>query len=213
MVNLQNLAISFSNDQARRYLVEILDRPEFSRLRLINQLEQWWNSLLDWLNTKTPYKLTGEWSDPLPVFLFVVGLILAVYLVKLLTPHLGILTPFVMEKSHAVVTPEVPTPHGLRQRAEELAKREDYREAIRHLYLALLHELNLQGLIRFRSQKTNFDYWQELKATAPIKQREFRALADLFEHKWYGLEGATAADYQQASARYALLVRRDYHEG
>jgi hypothetical protein len=59
-----------------------------------------------------------------------------------------------------------------------------YRIAIRFLYLKSLKELSLKGLIRWKADKTNHDYINEMRASASGKL--FKDMTYLYDYAWYG---------------------------
>ncbi len=69
--------------------------------------------------------------------------------------------------------------------ADELAARGEFREAIRHLYLALLARLHAEGRITYDSTRSNWEYLRELKGTAALLGA-FRELTRRFDFAWYG---------------------------
>ncbi len=60
----------------------------------------------------------------------------------------------------------------------------NYRQAVRFLYLKTLRVLNDRGLIRYRQEATNQEYWQEMRATP--QGAPFRNLMVIYEKVWYG---------------------------
>jgi hypothetical protein len=60
----------------------------------------------------------------------------------------------------------------------------NYRQAVRYLYLKTLRLLNERGLIRYRQEATNQEYWQQLRATP--QGSSFRNLTMIYEQVWYG---------------------------
>jgi hypothetical protein len=60
----------------------------------------------------------------------------------------------------------------------------DYRQAVRYLYLKTLRLLSDRGMIRYHSESTDHDYWQQLSATP--QARPFRDLITIYENVWYG---------------------------
>lgn len=60
---------------------------------------------------------------------------------------------------------------------------EDYRMAVRYLFLRTLFVLNEKGHLQWTSEKTNFEYVQEM----PIQNKgEFATLVLNYEYVWYG---------------------------
>lgn len=69
--------------------------------------------------------------------------------------------------------------------ADELAARGDFREAIRHLYLALLARLHRDGVIDYDPTNSNWDYLRAFKGASSLRQA-FRELTRRFDFAWYG---------------------------
>jgi hypothetical protein len=75
--------------------------------------------------------------------------------------------------------------------ADELAARGEFREAIRHLYLALLARLHRDGAIDYEPTLSNWEYLRTFKGHRE-HQSAFRELTRRFDFAWYGnqdLEG------------------------
>lgn len=69
--------------------------------------------------------------------------------------------------------------------ADELAARGSFREAIRHLYLALLARLHHDGAIDYDPTRSNWDYLSTFKGPSPARSA-FRDLTRRFDFAWYG---------------------------
>jgi hypothetical protein len=72
----------------------------------------------------------------------------------------------------------------------------DTRLAVRYRYMWLLQMLQEQELIRYRNDKTNYDYYTELDKT--YYKQPFRQMSRLYEYAWYGnfpLSPAAYHDY------------------
>jgi Domain of unknown function (DUF4129) len=67
---------------------------------------------------------------------------------------------------------------------EEAIEKQQYRVAIRLMYLQSLKELSDKCIIDIKPNKTNFDYAAELKAT-PYSQG-FENITLVYEYAWYG---------------------------
>jgi hypothetical protein len=72
--------------------------------------------------------------------------------------------------------------------ADELAARGDFREAIRHLYLALLSRLHRDGVIDYDPTLSNWEYLFAFKGASTVKAG-FKELTRRFDFAWYGNEG------------------------
>ncbi len=76
-------------------------------------------------------------------------------------------------------------PEGWAGLADQLAREGKYREAIRHLYLALLSRLHRDGAIDYDPAKSNWDYFRGYKGQ-PAVLAPFRELTRRFDFAWYG---------------------------
>jgi len=69
--------------------------------------------------------------------------------------------------------------------ADELAARGEFREAIRHLYLALLSRLHRDGAINYDPTFSNWEYLFGFNGSANVKSA-FKELTRRFDFAWYG---------------------------
>lgn len=91
--------------------------------------------------------------------------------------------------------------------ADELAGQGQYRDAIRHLYLALLAHLHREGLIDYDPTRSNWDYLFGFKGPGHAKQA-FRELTRRFDFAWYGQLEASEGAYQAFRTIVAPLLSR-----
>jgi hypothetical protein len=93
------------------------------------------------------------------------------------------------------------TADDLLREAAEMARKGDFRLAIRRAYIALLCELEQRGKLKLHRSKTNNDYLRELSRDAeklpPVAQMTSR-----YEQVWYGRGEATLEDYAEFIDRY-----------
>jgi hypothetical protein len=103
------------------------------------------------------------------------------------------------EEKDPLAHPDLEKPQVLWRQAEDFARRGDYLNAVRALYLASLAVLHRAELIRYEPIRTNGEYQQQvrLKPEAPEELHVvFRRLTDLFELKWYGERACAVGDYE-----------------
>jgi hypothetical protein len=90
-------------------------------------------------------------------------------------------------------------PAELWREADEQARNEQYLQAVRSLYLAVLSLLHRQQLLRFEPTRTNGEYLQQVRL-APQAPAELHAVfgefTALFERKWYGDRACEAAEFR-----------------
>jgi hypothetical protein len=87
------------------------------------------------------------------------------------------------------------------KRAELLSKGNDYRTAVRFLYLSAILGLEERGLLRYDRSQTNREYLRSVAHLPQLAARLSRMI-DVFERVWYGYHAVDAAAY----ARYEAWV-------
>ena len=79
--------------------------------------------------------------------------------------------------------------------SEEHAKNGQYREAIRHRYIAVLVTLNDRQVIRIEKSKTNAQLSKELHDASPTLAEPFDSVIDMFQRSWFGLKEVEYQDF------------------
>ncbi len=82
------------------------------------------------------------------------------------------------------------TPQGWAGLADSYANQGQFRDAIRHLYLALLSHFHHQGVIHYDPHVSNWEYLLAFRGPSEFKRR-FRELTHRFDFAWYGDETVT----------------------
>ncbi len=93
------------------------------------------------------------------------------------------------------------TSDDLLKTAAEMARKGEYRLAIRRAYLALLYELEQRGKLHLHRAKTNRDYLGELQHE-PSMYPSVATLTNNYERVWYGHGAATMEDYARFIEKY-----------
>jgi len=91
--------------------------------------------------------------------------------------------------------------------SERLAREGNLRAAIRKAYVALLCELGDRRVIRLAQHKTNRDYLQAVRHSAPRLYPEMLPLTFDFELHWYGAQDASETDWADFRARCRSALR------
>lgn len=106
--------------------------------------------------------------------------------------------------------PERPlTPDQRLDEARALAAAGDWTAALRGGYLALLHALDKQGLIRYVPAQTNREHERQLRRSQPGLAPAFANLTALVESRLFGGIEATADDFAAGSS----LIEQLWREG
>lgn len=190
-------------EKIRQGMKHVLSRPEFHPGANLSWLESALRSALEWL---------GKLSDTSPAvfWLLVIGLTL---LLVLLLGHIAWTVRRILAVGERPATPEEVAAQRQRlslayqQEAHERAARQDYTEAIRYLFLALVYRLDEEGRVLFQRAYTNREYLA-LFADRPEVNRDLRVFVDTLDDNWYGQRPTDEQRYADCLARYEGLLRR-----
>jgi hypothetical protein len=202
------LATDPSASQVKDQLSDILNNWEFRKYEQGDSLQELIMRVLSWLGLKSTNINKVDFSDlAINLFFLVIGLILIIYLLKHLAPFMRIMTPDVATKEAEAEIGVPLIPLRLFNKAEDLAHKKNFREALRYLYLALLIELDEKRIISYQNAKTNHQYLKEVNNKASHLRDCFGDMMDLFERKWYGLEECTNEDYRSGLNLYRAVTK------
>jgi len=79
----------------------------------------------------------------------------------------------------------------------------NYRNAIRYLYLDSLKNLSASNKIDWDFQKTNSDYYRELKD--PTLKNLFKKVSYLYDYVWYGEFDLNETSFKEAQSEFESL--------
>ena len=83
-------------------------------------------------------------------------------------------------------------------------ERGEYDTAIRLYYISIIKELSIKKLIRWKKDKTNRDYYNEL-AGKPI-QPSFSDMTNVYERIWYGSKSLERHDFSSLEGRFQQVI-------
>ena len=192
-------------DSLRRVMRRVFAGPEYQwveQQRLLSWIARQWQHLKDWLD---------QFSQNHPVGFNIFLVLLVVALVALLV-HIGYVMWRIVQP--AARTGTAPSPTALvvmnaeahLARAEELAARGRYAEALGHRFVAAVLELDERKALRFHVSKTPAEYVGE----ARLDQTGRAALASLVAQLYRHLFGAVPlgeAEYRSFGAAAEELAR------
>lgn len=99
------------------------------------------------------------------------------------------------------------TPDERWEEARALAASGDWTAALRTGYIALLHAMDKQGLIRYVPVQTNREHERQLRRSQPALAPAFANLTALVESRLFGGIPATAEDFEAGSSLILQLWR------
>jgi len=103
-------------------------------------------------------------------------------------------------------------PQGWAELADALAAQGQHREAIRHLYLAVLAKLHALGAIDYDPGLSNWDYLRRFKG-ADGGRLDFKELTFRFDSAFYGREPVSAEAYARFRDKAARILAADSTRG
>ncbi|HEY5563239.1 MAG TPA: hypothetical protein VIK72_16085 [Clostridiaceae bacterium] len=193
MINLS--LISTSKNEFQNALGKILQGPEYKSIRIFK--EDYIQELKDYLskmilniikkiisNMDTAKAVSGTLST---IFI-IIGLLMIISIIIL------IVIKFNKTLSHKTKLREIlgekidnrTSPKSLRSRGEAFANQDDYRQAIRFSFIALLLLMHEENLLYLDETKTNEEIYNYLKKSNFSKLMIFKALINDFNENWYG---------------------------
>ncbi len=89
---------------------------------------------------------------------------------------------------------------------EQTRREGNYRLAVRYYYLWLLKKLSFREIIEWHTDKTNTDYYYEIKD--PALRDDFKYLSYVYDHSWYGEFQIDNSDYAQAERAFQKTLNK-----
>ena len=93
----------------------------------------------------------------------------------------------------------VTTEQAALTQSEKAAASQDFRDALRFLYLSAIFHLQERGMLTYDKSLTNLEYLRTLRTHAEL-QRALRPAIQVFDDVWYGYkpcDADTVADYRE----------------
>lgn len=141
------------------------------------------------------------WKILLFIVLFAIAIWIVYMVVKNRQPSNKKVVQDVEDEWNPVIIPK----SELEQRLENAERIGDYRECVRIYFMFILKELGKKGWIRWRSEKTNYDYLLEMRSKNNYVK--FEEVVRVYDLVWYG-------DYNIDKSIYQLLqpTLTDYYQ-
>ncbi len=188
---------AYKADKAFDYLEKIEEDSWWTRLKRWINLK--WNAFLQWLFGD--YQTNAFWSavlSALPYILLILVLGLITWLFIRLNPGNAVMAEPITGKVNFQQEEELVKSADISSLIQKAIQQENYRLAVRYLYLKSLRLLDQKEHISYRFQKTNEDYINEIKNTE-IKE-QFTKITRLYDFIWYG-------DFELSHERFEKVNR------
>ena len=152
------------------------------------------------------FHLSPEAYQIIKIIVYILLIVFAIYiLVKLLVGDNA--SSFFSRKSKMVAPLNIQEEHieniDLDSYIKNALKEENYRLAIRYMYLKSLKSLSLNNIIDWHFEKTNSDYYREIK-NAALKEN-FKKTSYLYDNIWYGEYALDKAGFENAEKDFERL--------
>lgn len=197
---------SFSSETLRRLQEDAdLEYP------VVVAEDGWWSRLKYWFFTKVFEAIGGvSGSRALDIMMYLFCIAAGIFIIL---RFLDIdLTTLVQRRARIVPVGRV---EGLSENIhvldfdQEIARavqQQEYKRAVRLVYLAALKKLSDAGVVRWEPGKTNRQYQLELKD--PASKQQFARLGYFFEWAWYGDFPVDEPLFQQVAQEYRQFCKQ-----
>ncbi len=187
----------YKADKAFDYLEKVEEDSWWTRLKRWINLK--WNAFLQWLFGD--YQTNAFWNavlTALPYVLLILVLGLITWLFIRLNPGNAVMAESITGQVNLKKEEDIVKSADISSLIDEAIRVENYRLAVRYLYLKSLRLLDQKEHISYRFQKTNEDYINEINETE-IKN-QFMKITRLYDFIWYG-------DFELSKERFAKVKR------
>ena len=193
---------TYKTDEAFEYLDSIEKDSWWTRFKRWLQLK--YQSFLNWLFGE--YEPSGFWLAVLKIlpYLLLIGVLsLLIWLFIRLNPANAVMEEPMKARVNLQKEEELVQSADISALIQEAIQKEDYRLAVRYLYLKSLQELDQNEFISYKFQKTNEDYINEIEQ--PKINRQFTKITRLYDFIWYGAFQLSKARFKKVQAEFVEM--------
>lgn len=198
------LAERYASDDALNYERNI-NKSFFQRLK--EMISAWIRKLFGIPDVSSINNLSDKILDIVLVVIFLVALYIVV---RLFMNHRG---RWFFEKKNKTVAVTLSNVEEHIHEANfeallsEAEQQGDTRQSVRLLYLWVLRSYTDNNIIRWNPDKTNIDYFSEIKDE--ILQEQFRYLSYLYNYIWYGGFSINDSEYRKAREIFLRHIKTE----
>ncbi len=200
----------------RADLQTILARPEFRQANaewLYELLARLLHRVRDWWREHMAGRLEGVFEHAPVLYWAIVALLALLALALIYHIYLTVRSAFGPARQRgrreraAAPTPPQSEPQRLMEQGEAAAAEGRFSEALRYLYLALIHQLDRRDIVRYDLSHTNQEYVRQARRH-PVIVGPLREVSRLADRAWYGRYALGWTEY----ARCRDLVQAAWQE-
>lgn len=195
----------FSEDLTKKY-----SGKDFEFDSMEGEAENFLGRAISWFFDKMEdifgFQLSPKMYDFIKFMIYILLIVFAIYiLMKLLVGDNA--SSFFGRQSKLVAPLNIQEDHienvDLDSYIKNALKEENYRLAIRYMYLKSLKLLSLKNIIEWHFEKTNNDYYTEIESVE-LKEN-FKKASYLYDNIWYGEFTLDRADFENAQKDFERL--------
>ncbi len=196
------------NDLAQQYTGEEFDYTETTQdpNSFLSQFFDWFFGLLGrWFGID----ISPFWATVLEYFVYLLFAAIAIYiLIRLLTGEKasGVTARGTSNRNSVTIEETHIEQIDLNRLIKDAVDSGNYRNAVRYLYLNSLKKLSAAGKIDWDFQKTNGDYYREIKNEELRSQ--FQKVSYLYDYIWYGEFMIDEHAFAKAQLEFNLLNQK-----
>lgn len=196
---------SFSENLSKKY-----SGDEFDYDSMEGEAENFLGRAINWFFQKLGeifgIEISPEMYQIIKIIIYGLLIVFAIFiLVKLLVGDSA--SSFFSRKSKMVAPLNIQEEHienvDLDSYIKNALKEENYRLAIRYMYLKSLKLLSLNNIIDWHFEKTNTDYYREIESES-LKEN-FKKASYLYDNIWYGEYALDKAGFENAQKDFERL--------
>lgn len=215
------ISIDSTNVERKHFSCEISERytgSQYNYDSLEGETENLLGRAINWifkkLNDVFGINLPPGWQQLVEIIIYGILIALALYiLTKFLMGNQA--ASFFSRKSKTVAPLNIQEEHiknvDLDAYINNALKEENYRLAIRYMYLKSLKLLSLNNLIEWNFEKTNTDYYNEIQ-NGDLRTK-FKKISYWYDHIWYGEFALDKLGFENARKDFDNLNQNLKHAG
>jgi len=171
-----------------------------------NFFSRFLNGIFNWIGETFGIDINPFWTEVLKILIFILMAAFGIYfLVKLLSKESP--QSLLNRQSRVAASVNMEETHieqiDLSKLIQDSIAAGNHRNAVRYLYLDALKWLSANKKIEWDFQKTNSDYYRELKN--PGLKEHFKKISYLYDYVWYGEFELNQVTFDDARSQFESL--------
>ncbi|MGK0377216.1 MAG: hypothetical protein ACJA1Z_001025 [Patiriisocius sp.] len=192
----------YKNDEAYHY--KDLEEQRNWWTDFTNWLSRLWQNIIDWIfGDYEPGGFVSLIIQVLPYILVASVVIFLIWMFYKINPGARMMKNTEDPKLFFTEEEELIKTADLKSLITKALEDGNYRLAVRYYYLLILKSLTQKELIAYEFDKTNSDYFSEIKS--PLINSDFKKVTHLYDYIWYGNFEVSPESYGKAQHSFSQL--------